>query len=160
MKDRFSLLNENGNTASVHIKQYLHMRQNCSVREHSFNIASRELLKNLQNKCRQKYSQQYGRSHWALWSLCIAAPIENASPRCHYNLEEHLPSSTAAPKWWAYSSPCSPAPFLQKALGSQERTLLAFDDFVIRKDILYLSPSNQWGLVLVCNELADGHHCS
>lgn len=56
--------------------------------------------------------------------------------------------------------PLQPSTFSSKALGSQERTLLAFDDFVIRKDILYLSPSNQWGFVLVCNELAYGHHCS
>lgn len=36
------------------------MRQNCSVWEHTFNVALGELLENQENKCSQKCNQQYG----------------------------------------------------------------------------------------------------
>lgn len=70
-----------------------------------------------------------------------------------------FPSSAAALKRWAHSSPCSTASSLQKPLGSQEWVLLAFHDFVTGKNVLHLSLFHQWELVLVCNKLADWHCC-
>lgn len=59
-QDMFSVLNENGSTASVQIKHNVQMRQNCGIWEHTFNVALRELLENQQNKCSQKCNQRCG----------------------------------------------------------------------------------------------------